>query len=94
MTQPLPDPHRLTSAELRRAGVALYGHGWQGELARKVGVHIRTVNRWARDGNLAPRDLRAKLYAVCAERRQEIHLVAQELSAHKLQRLDSPQPEA
>lgn len=37
----------MTPALLREAGEALYGERWQSDLARALGVEVRTVQRWA-----------------------------------------------
>lgn len=37
----------MTTALLHEAGEALYGPLWQSELARELGVSVRTVQRWA-----------------------------------------------
>jgi hypothetical protein len=35
-----------TKALLRDIGVALYGIGWEAEMARRRGVDVRTMRRW------------------------------------------------
>jgi hypothetical protein len=35
-----------TKALLRDIGVALYGIGWEAEMARRRGVDVRIVRRW------------------------------------------------
>lgn len=37
----------MTSTELAALGLAIWGHSWQGPLARALGVNDRTVRRWA-----------------------------------------------
>ena len=36
----------MTSAELAAAGEFLFGHRWQTQLARRIGVDSSTVRRW------------------------------------------------
>lgn len=45
----MPPPYRgmLTVQEFRALGDRLFGYGWQSALARRYGVHSRTVRRWA-----------------------------------------------
>lgn len=36
----------MTPSDLAQVGEALYGQRWQSELARELGVAVRTVQRW------------------------------------------------
>jgi hypothetical protein len=94
MTQPLPDPFRLTTKELFRAGTVLYGHHWKRDLAFELKMHQRTVGRWATGKQRPPRTLRARLIELCHARRDALLVVARDISPHKMQRLDSAKTEA
>jgi hypothetical protein len=52
-------------------GLSLYGHQWQSELARKLGVSSRTVRRWSA-GEPVPDTLREALRIICDEKRKEM----------------------
>jgi hypothetical protein len=94
MTKPLPDPHRINADQLRRVGIALYGPSWQRALGQRLNYHNRTLSRWATGKGPLPRRLADDLLRLCADRRAELHVVAQELLAHKAQCLDSRKPRA
>jgi len=57
----------MTPALLDEVGRALYGPQWQSEMARELGVAIRTVQRWAVGHSGIPEgvffDLRDKVIA-------------------------------
>lgn len=40
----------MTPADLQSIAAAVYGARWQSQLSRDMGVGLRTVQRWARDG--------------------------------------------
>lgn len=40
----------MTPSELQSMASATYGARWQSQLSRDMGVALRTVQRWARDG--------------------------------------------
>ena len=51
----------MTPEQLAAIGEALYGYGWQSEMARRRGVSHRTVRHWASGRNRMPGDLAAWL---------------------------------
>ena len=60
-------------------GVALYGQCWQAELARALGVDLRTVGHWAA-GDFKPRPaMYAALLRLCEERAAGLREVAERL---------------
>ena len=44
---------------LRDIGVALYGIGWEAEMARRRGVDVRIVRRWYTGTSLIPQNVLA-----------------------------------
>lgn len=40
----------MRAADLQSLASAVYGSRWQSQLSREMGVALRTVQRWARDG--------------------------------------------
>ena len=44
----------MTCEELRAAGAALFGYGWQSRMAELFGVTPKTVNTWANGHNPIP----------------------------------------
>lgn len=40
----------MTPADIQSIASAVYGARWQSQLSRDMGVALRTVQRWARDG--------------------------------------------
>ncbi len=53
-------------------GEALYGPRWQSELARALGVSIRTAQRWAQGAHEPPRGVYAELAAIAAARSKDL----------------------
>jgi hypothetical protein len=41
---------QMTGPELQSIATAVYGARWQSQLSRDMGIALRTVQRWARDG--------------------------------------------
>ena len=57
---------------LSEIGEALYGPRWQSELARVLGVNIRTAQRWAAGDTTPPPGVYADLAKIAGERRISI----------------------
>ena len=58
--------------DLPRSGALLYGERWQSELARDIGVHHRTVQRWATQEVAMPEAMLERVAALLRRRRGEI----------------------
>jgi hypothetical protein len=53
---------------LQAVGEALYGPLWQSDLARELGVAIRTVQRWGAGHFEIPDRIWPEVAAICAKR--------------------------
>lgn len=66
---------------LHEAGEALYGPRWQSELARELGVNIRTVQRWAAGQVDISAGVYVDLLRLAQERAQALDALADRLHA-------------
>jgi hypothetical protein len=74
-------PPRLTPAELRRAGEALYGPRWQCELARALGVSSPArLREWLSGARSIPLGVRGDLVALLRQRGEAAANVADVLA--------------
>lgn len=73
--------HDETLDLLRRGAEALYGSQWHGDLARALGVNIRTVQRWSAGEYLPPRGIWLELIDLMKTRREELARLARETSS-------------
>lgn len=64
----------MRTAVLRSAGVGLYGRRWQSEIARDLGVSVRTVARWLADEAM-PDDVPDRLRPIVRARLEAIEAV-------------------
>lgn len=64
---------------LAECGEALYGPRWQSDLARDLAVSIRTVQRWAVDGDGMPQGVYADLRRLMRERATLLTALAKRL---------------
>lgn len=69
----------MTPADLAQVGEALYGLRWQSELARDLGVAVRTVQRWMDGSRAIPAGVPGELLELLKTRRQMIGCLAAEL---------------
>lgn len=58
----------MTPDQLREIGEALYGTGWQSDLAADLGVAERTVRRWLSGAQIIPDGVAAEVRALCVRR--------------------------
>lgn len=69
---------------LRSAGEALYGPNWQSEIARALGVNLRTMQRWAlgakNGGTEPPERLWEEIAALCEKRGIALLSISKSLS--------------
>jgi len=56
-------------------GRALHGRKWRNALARDLGVHDRTVRRWASGKAAPPKDLRDRLCQLVSKRIEQLYSV-------------------
>lgn len=64
----------MTSAELAAMCLAIWGHNWQGPLARALNVNDRTIRRWASGEVPIPDRVETELRRVIgADERTEMH---------------------
>jgi len=73
-------PDRLTTAELERAGIALFGQQWQSDIARALDVNPRRVREWI-ERDSVPEWVRGEVGALVDIRSRELAAVAKALSA-------------
>lgn len=64
---------------LRECGEALYGPRWQSELARELGVSIRTMQRWSAGTTDVPTGLYLDLLRLTQERAAVLDALAPRL---------------
>ena len=64
---------------LSDVGKALYGPRWQSELARDLGVSIRTMQRWAAGSSGLPKGLYVDLLRLTQERAASLDALAPRL---------------
>ena len=57
---------------IARVGRALYGAQWKSPLARELGVHERSLRRWAAGEARPPADLLLRLNRIISERIDEL----------------------
>ena len=65
--------------KLRTAGEALYGACWQSDLARALGVSVRTVQRWAAGRTEPPHGVWSDLAGLCRSRGRTLVEIARHL---------------
>lgn len=63
---------------LRRTGEALYGPHWQSDLARALGVNLRSLQRWGAGNFQPPAGIWPELAALLTARREELAALARE----------------
>jgi hypothetical protein len=66
---------------LRAAGAALYGQRWQSDLARDLGVAIRSVQRWDAGSHPIPDTIWSELCTLLKVRAVEIIEMRRKLRA-------------
>lgn len=66
---------------LTECGEALYGPRWQSELARDVGVSLRTMQRWAAGTHDVPSGLYVDLLRLVTDRAAVLDALATRLPA-------------
>ena len=69
----------LNNETLRTAGEALYGSLWQSDLARELGVSIRTMQRWAAGQFAIPLDVWPEIATLCRKRGAALTKLADKL---------------
>jgi hypothetical protein len=69
----------LTRAQLTKVGEALFGSGWQTDLADALGVTSRTVRRWLAGDTGMPETLPEDLKKLCRARAARLSKLASEL---------------
>ena len=69
----------FTPETLRSIGLTLYGPHWQSQLARDLGVAVRTCQRWASGEFNIPEGIKGELAIICAKRGGELEKWAREL---------------
>ena len=85
---------RLTPAEIKTVGWALYGAHWTSELVRELKIHPVTMRRWLQ-GTVEPRrSLRTELKQLCNKRQGEIRNASLHLIPSYAQTLDTAKVEA
>lgn len=62
--------------KLRTAGEALYGASWQSDLARALGVSVRTMQRWAASESAVPSGVWADIAKLCRSRGKALQKIA------------------
>jgi hypothetical protein len=68
---------------LHRVGEALYGEtSWKSPLARDLGVNVRTMTRWAKDG--PPPTVWKNLLVLARERNRDLVFLLREMEAAKV----------
>lgn len=72
----------MTVGELKEAGKALYGYGWQTALASSLGVDGSTVRRWIGSGVGVPAPASAAIRGMAANARMRAALLALHLPAN------------
>jgi hypothetical protein len=70
----------FTHDHLNAVGAALYGPLWQSQLARDLGVSVRTMQRWAGGEFDIPEGVWADLAKLCSKRSGELAKWAQKLA--------------
>ncbi|MFA5580519.1 MAG: hypothetical protein WDA25_01040 [Paracoccaceae bacterium] len=63
------------------AGQALYGTNWTGDMARALGVNIRTTQRWAADEITPPPGIWSEIAHLIDQRSGELDSIATRLKA-------------
>lgn len=71
----------MSPDQLQLAGQAMFGTQWQSELARALGVSVRTVQRWAAGVVAVPAHLVPDLQRLLADRIQRQAAVLAQLLA-------------
>ena len=66
----------MTRAQLREVGVALYGPRFASDLARDLGVAVRTVQRWLSGDRAIPGNLRGEISALLKARAKALRKLA------------------
>ena len=69
----------MTPDLLDEVGRALYGPQWQSEMARELGVAIRTVQRWAVGNYPPPPGVAFDLGDLLRKRRGDLAILAKKL---------------
>ena len=69
----------MTPALLERAGVLLEGPDWKSQLARDLGVNVRTVQRWATGVSPIPRRVPRELAQLLVGKCDEVTQLVREL---------------
>ncbi len=70
---------RRNAELLHAAGAALYGPRWQSDLARDLGVSIRTMQRWAAGQISPPRGIYVDLLRLVSRRCDELACLEERL---------------
>lgn len=71
----------MNSRLLVECGQALYGRQWQSALARDLGVHDRTMRRWASASADVPARIGAELLELVQQRGDALAALAHKLRA-------------
>lgn len=66
---------------LKKAGEALWGPQYRSEMARVLGIHLRTLMRYDAGERDVPQEILAKLAALLAKRRGHLDKVQVEIDA-------------
>ena len=69
----------MTPELLQTVGQALYGHQWQSELARALGIADRTMRRWFAGSYPVPNGIELELADLCKARGGELLEIAEKL---------------
>jgi hypothetical protein len=69
------------SDTLRHAGEALFGPLWQSELARELGIALRTLQRWAAGSYPIPAGIWLEIAALARARGDKLLALALELES-------------
>jgi len=71
---------KFTHDHLCAVGEALYGPSWQSQLARDLGVAVRTMQRWAAGEFDIPEGIPGEIAKLCAKRGADLQKWAEKLS--------------
>jgi hypothetical protein len=73
--------NQRTRSMLKQAGELLFGPQYRSELARQLGVHLRTVMRWDAGETTIPASALARLAQLLKERRGRIDALLHRIEA-------------
>lgn len=72
----------MTPTELREAGEALYGSRFASQLARDLGVAVRTVQRWLAGKHVIPDNLTSNISELVTKRAAALDRLGKRLAVN------------